>query len=545
MRSYSDRWLALAAFVFAAGVTGCGGGGESPEVRRGSVDRIRAVLSAATDSGTVVGLVAGDTIGVSQPTVEFYRRNRYRPVWTDGGRLTEQGAAVHAAVAGAGADGLDPMRYGHGVAAQLIAAVEAKDGLDDAALAGYLADLDVVLSEGFMRYATDLARGTVDPDASGESWRIPRSDEPTEAVLRSAVRGDVAQIVQQMRPNTPYYGRMMQALERLRTVQETGGWEPLPEGTKVEEGDSAEVVVALRARLARSEDPREAAMAQRGTDRPWIYDRDLRAALRNFQARHALDDDGHLGAGTLRELNHTVDERIEEVALNLDRWRWLPNDLGEFFVLVNIAGFELEVVENHRVIESMNVVVGQAGWHTPVFADTMEHVVVNPYWNPPESIMEEEIRPAMARDPGYLARNNFETTSDGRVRQRPGPGNALGFYKFLFPNKDNIYLHDTPADHLFARSRRDFSHGCIRLERPADLARLIVTKTTSHSAEDIDDMRATGSEKWITLKQQVPVYIVYFTVWAKSDGTLQFYHDVYGHDEELRDADAVEEIAAR
>jgi murein L,D-transpeptidase YcbB/YkuD len=264
-----------------------------------------------------------------------------------------------------------------------------------------------------------------------------------------------------------------------------------------------------------------------------VYDRDLRDALRHFQDRVAIDGDGQVGSGTLRELNHAVEERIAEVKLNMDRWRWLPQDLGRLFVLVNIAGFELEVIENDQAIESMNVVVGKAGWSTPVFADTIEHVVVNPYWTPPPSIMEEEILPAIARDPGYLARNNFERTANGGVRQRPGPGNALGRYKFLFPNDDNIYLHDTPADHLFSRVRRDFSHGCIRLERPADLARLLLAKASTHSPASLEGLVATGSEKWITLRKPVPVYLVYFTAWVKEDGTLRFHHDVYGHDEDL------------
>jgi murein L,D-transpeptidase YcbB/YkuD len=283
-----------------------------------------------------------------------------------------------------------------------------------------------------------------------------------------------------------------------------------------------------------------------------VFDRDLRDALRNFQRRHAIDDDGVIGTATLRELNQTIDERIGEIALNLDRWRWLPRELGDFFILVNIAGFELEVIENDRAIEAMNVVVGKPGWSTPVFSDTVKHVVVNPYWTPPKSIIEEEILPAVERDPTYLERNNFERTSDGGFRQRPGPRNALGDYKFLFPNSYDIYLHDTPADHLFSRARRDFSHGCIRLERPADLARLLVSKASAHSAASLEAMVGTRREKWIPLKRTIPIYIVYFTAWVQEDGTLRFHHDVYGHDEELElesarlqpDAPAAQRVAA-
>ena len=511
----------------------CSGAEAETQAEASPSQRLRAVLAQA-DSTAVLPLIAGDTVTVSQAVLEFYRRLRFRPAWTDGQDL-ERARSLHAAIGRAVDDGLDPDSYGHGVATRLITMLEAEgdEELDSDARAAYGADLDIVLSEGYMRYASDVVRGAIDPDSVGTTWRIPRSDAPGEEILRSAVRGgDPVQIIERLRPATPYYGRMMQALSRLRQVRDAGGWQQLPEGIEVEEGDSSGAVMLLRARLAASDDPREAQLARRGGANAGLYDRDLRDALRHFQERHAIDADGKVGSGTLRELNHSIDERIEEVQLNMDRWRWLPQDLGKLFVLVNIAGFELEVVENDRAIESMNVVVGKPGWNTPVFADTMEHVVVNPYWTPPQSIMEEEILPAIARDPGYLARNNFERTSTG-VRQRPGSTNALGRFKFLFPNDDNIYLHDTPADHLFSRVRRDFSHGCIRLERPADLARLIVSKASSHSPASIDGMVATGSEKWIPLRKPVPVYLLYFTAWVKEDGTLRFHHDVYGHDEEL------------
>ena len=531
MSSTSMRSLLLAITVI--GLASCSGAEAETQTQRTPSDRLRTTLAQA-DSSAVYPLIAGDTLRVSAPVLEFYRRLRYQPAWT--GADLERAQAVHEAIGRAVEDGLDPNRYGHAMAERLIAALRAEGDakLDDAARVSYATDLDVVLSEGYMRYATDVVRGAIDPDSVGTAWNIPRTETVGEPVLRSLVRGgDPVQIIERLRPSTPYYGRMMRALSRLQGLRDAGGWPSLPEGIAVAEGDSSGSVVQLRARLTASDDPREAQLAQRGAATPSVYDRDLRDALRHFQERHAIDADGQVGSSTLRELNHTVEERIAEVQLNMDRWRWLPQDLGRFFVLVNIAGFELEVVEGNQAIESMNVVVGKPGWNTPVFADTIQHVVVNPYWTPTQSIMEEEILPALARDPAYLERNNFERTANGGVRQRPGPTNALGRYKFLFPNDDNIYLHDTPADHLFSRVRRDFSHGCIRLERPADLARLLVSKASTHSAASLDGMLATGSEKWIPLKKPVPVYLLYFTAWVKEDGTLRFHHDVYGHDEEL------------
>jgi murein L,D-transpeptidase YcbB/YkuD len=350
-----------------------------------------------------------------------------------------------------------------------------------------------------------------------------------------AVRGKPpAEIVESLRPQSPYYKRMMKTLALHRAIQKKGGWPAVTKG-KLVKGDSSAVVGQVRARLLASDDPKEAALAANGQARPNVYDDDLRAALRHYQDRHALEPDGALGAATLAELNESIDSRVDEIILNIDRWRWMPHDLGEIFVLVNIAGFELEVVENNVAIERMNVVVGQPGWKTPIFQDTMENIVINPSWNVPESIMEAEVRPAMARNPNYLAEHNMVLTKDGTARQLPGADNALGDYKFIFPNKDNIYLHDTPAQSLFSRSKRAFSHGCIRLERPDDLAYLIASKATRSSPADIRDLKMSGQEHWVKLTRTVPVYLLYFTVWVDEDGTTHVYHDVYGHDRVLEE----------
>ena len=214
--------------------------------------------------------------------------------------------------------------------------------------------------------------------------------------------------------------------------------------------------------------------------------------MQRFQDRHAIVPDGAVGATTLKELNHTVTDWIAEMRLNLDRWRWLPHDLGGRYVLVNVAGFELEIVDRGRIIESMNVVVGQLDTATPIFAASIRHVVVNPYWNVPDGIMARTIRPAMARDGDYLAKHDMEMV-DGRVRQRPGPRNSLGQYKFIFPNEFDVYLHYTPDGQLFARAERAFSSGCVRIERPRDFARLLLQ--SDRDPESLDGILATGEER--------------------------------------------------
>src|SRR5687768_16302578 len=201
---------------------------------------------------------------------------------------------------------------------------------------------------------------------------------------------------------------MRQALMEYHKVSARGGWPKVPEDAKLKPGTRHNNVSILRTRLVVGLDAGEAALAQTGAADPTLYDADLKKAVAHFQQRHGIEADGALGSSTLRELNHTVEERINELQLNMDRWRWLPEQLGERFLIVNIAGFELEVVDKNRVLESMNVVVGQTSWQTPVFMDTMEHIVVNPYWNVPPRIYADEIAPAIAADPTYLARHNYE-----------------------------------------------------------------------------------------------------------------------------------------
>ena len=525
----------LTRYLWIPGLTllaACSSGGDAIQQPEAEA-RLKTVLESA-DSTTVVPLIAGDTLHLSTATIDFYRNRRYRAAWATEDDLTDQGKKILASVAASRKDGLSPVRYRYDVIQKILTSMKT-DGnasLDEGARAQYAADLDIMLTEAFTRYANDLARGTLAPDSGGLDWKIPRGQVPKANLLKALAKGDEPEaLIQQVRPSAPQYARLQNVLDRLEEAQKKGGWSTVPAGD-ARRGDSSDVVVQLRARLSASEDIREATLAQRGAARPAFFDRDLFLALQHFQQRNAIDADGALGAQTIKELNHPIEERIAEVRLNMDRWRWLPHDLGKMYIMVNVAGFEMSVIENNRVIEEMNVVVGQEGWETPIFADTLENIVVNPYWNVPQSILKEEMA-NQVNDPSYLARNNFERTPDGGLRQRPGPKNALGEFKFLFPNKDNIYLHDTPADQLFSRTSRAFSHGCIRLERPRDLAYLLADKLAGKSPRQVDEMLASGDERWIKVRKKIPVYILYFTTWVDEDGTVRFHHDVYGHDKAI------------
>ena len=523
---------ALPALLFAAVLPlgACsGGGGGAAKVPRGAADLTPLIGSAK--AGSSVKLASGDTMSVSDATLKFYASRGNKAAWTDDKGLTEDGKSVFSAIASATQDGLDPALY-HFKTAEQIAASTSNN-------ANSLADLDIVLTEGITRYANDLAQGAIDPKQENLDWEIPRERAPEQGVLQALATGATASdVLAKLRPKSNQYLRFMKALQDYRAVEAAGGWGSVPSNLSAKVGTSSAGVAQLRNRLLKSPDATEQQLAKVGSARPDFFDKDLQKALAHFQDRHAIEPDGALGASTIRELNESAQSRADEIALNMDRWRWLPHDLGARYILVNVAGFEMEVHENDKTILAMNVVVGQNSWKTPIFADTMENMVVNPSWNVPQSIMEAEIRPAMARDPNYLRSKNMELTKEGTARQLPGADNALGKFKFNFPNKDNIYLHDTPAKSLFSRTERNFSHGCIRLENPRALADLLMVKAANQDASQIDALLASGQEKWVTFKEKWPVYILYFTAYVNDGGIVRFHHDVYGRDEKVQDETA-------
>jgi L,D-transpeptidase YcbB len=291
---------------------------------------------------------------------------------------------------------------------------------------------------------------------------------------------------------------------------------------------------------------------------PAVFDAPLQAAVIRFQRRHGLETDGAVGPITLAELDRPVAERIRQIERNLERWRWLPHDLGSRYILVDIAGFELRVFEDEHMVMDMQVIVGRDYRQTPVFNDQIRYLVLSPYWNVPASLAVKDILPLARSDPRYLQEHGFKVLAGGwgadarvvdatmvdwenisesnfpyRFRQDPGPYNSLGRVKFMFPNEFDVYLHDTPSVGLFARTSRDISSGCIRLERPLDLAEYLLDGASGWTRERILSGMNSGKERNITLPTPVPVHMIYLTVWTEPDGTAYFRPDVYGRDARL------------
>jgi murein L,D-transpeptidase YcbB/YkuD len=448
----------------------------------------------------------------------FYRARDYRLAWVADGRLSAEAEGVAHIVARASTEGLDGGRYRIDLAPHAVAGAFNGAPASDAD-----AVFDVQLTYVFLKYAADLT-GRFDPKAAGPFWLTQPPPRDLASWLERALQtGQAREAFAALAPSHPIYAGLKNALARYWSIERGGGWSALPDPLVIRRGGRGPMVALLRRRLAAEGDLVPPAAGS------GVYDAALSAAVKRFQRRHGLAASGVLDTTTLAELNVPVQARIRQIELNLERWRWLPADLGRRYVVVNLPSFLLTAWDGERAALTMKVVTGKPDSPTPVLGDDMTTVVFSPYWNVPSTIAEDEIIPAVLRDPQYLRRHHMELVS-GQIRQRPGASNALGLVKFVFPNAFGVYLHDTPDDALFARPRRAFSHGCIRVEQPVALARWVLGDLPRWTPSAIAAAMRSGRERSLALPEPIPVYVTYETVGLGEDGTVLFWPDVYGHD---------------
>lgn len=508
-------------------------------------------LQAIAAGGSIAGQRWPNFTDYRRQVQQLYAATNYAPVWVRDGRATPQALAVMAALESSRQKGLNPEDYDASRWPLRLHALQAAPGD-----ANTVAHFDAALTVGAMRYISDLHVGRVNPRhfKFGIDVEQKRYDLPQFLAQKLLGANDVPQVLNEVEPPYYAYRRTEAALQTYLALAAQDHSVPLPEVQKtVAPGDTYAGLDGLAQRLHLLGDLPQGAILN-----PGIYDGALVDAVKRFQSRHGLGADGRLGKETLRQLNTPLSFRVQQLEDALERWRWLPADFSPLPVGVNIPEFVLRVFSSdHRIAMRMNVVVGKAVRHeTPVFAKDMKYIVFRPYWNVPLSITRAEIIPALQKDGSYLARKNFEVTGqNGRivtsgavspdvlaqlrsgkllVRQRPGPANSLGLVKFMFPNEHNVYLHSTPAPQLFSQSRRDFSHGCIRVEKPVELAAWLLQDQPKWTLDAVRAAMQSGPDnQQVNLTRPVPVVIIYLTAVVEEDGEVYFFDDIYGHDRSL------------
>ena len=390
---------------------------------------------------------------------------------------------------------------------------------------------EAALQGAVLRYARQVHRGRLDASDFDDEWALrPPPFDPAPGLAAALAQDGVAAWLAGLPPQQAGYTLAVQQLAAYRDIAAKGGWDRIPAGRMLEAGDKDRRVAALRSRLA-VEDPSAPAAG------PDVLDPPLVEALQVFQRRHGLDDDGTLGSATVAALNVPVEARIAQIEANLERWRWLPQTLPPDRVEVNVAAATTTLVKGGEVVLEMKAAPGRKTDHTPMLQSSIDAITLNPPWNIPRSIAQKEILPKEHAHPGYMRREQIRVvaTADGgrRLQQRAGPKSALGQIKFEFENRFGVYLHDTPTKDTFDQTARAVSHGCVRLEKPKELAALLLQGEADWSPDTLTAAIDEHHTRRLALAEPIPVFLVYWTAVAGPDGRMIFYPDPYGWDEEL------------
>lgn len=548
----------------------------------------QAQLAAAEAQALSTQLATGkppDGFGVDQresqaweATRRFYALRQNRPAWIVAGKALPDVVKLQGILGAAAEQGLDPGELGVADIAHQLQKLKAA-GEPEAVMT-----LELSLSHALLRYSQWVALGRPGVEEIGRTWKLtPRELDIPALVADTLGHHDLDRLTAKLAPPHPEYERLKVMLARYRKLAAENPLVPIQAGPGETSGEMCAQLEALKSNLIALGDlgaepggdnnvfkenlPKALARFAEQTATPrqeetkpvpgagtHSSDGSLAAAIRRFEARHGLDPDGVPDAAMIEAMNVPLSERVRQIELNMERWRWLPADLGASYILVNIPGYNLQVLDaDEAVAVKMRVIVGDDAHRTPVFSDTMTELVFSPFWNIPESIQVKEMLPAIIKDPNYFKKKNIEvvrtrngkpevlnpssidwtrddSAADVQLRQKPGGNNSLGYVKFLFPNRYNVYLHDTPSDNLFDQLTRDLSHGCVRLEQPGSLAAFVLRGQPEWSDRSIDAAMHASQETRVALKRPLPVHLVYLTARVGVDGVPQFFKDVYGYD---------------
>lgn len=488
----------------------------------------------------------------------IYQQRNYSPLWFDADGLRPTAQALMYDIRRAYHDGLTPTDYHLKAIERLLEALDEGWLPSNDNQAELWADVDLILTDAFLLLGSHLSAGRINPEEIHADWLIGERSFNMLPTLNAAESGSqIRDALDQLRPNHRGYANLKSALHNMRRLASQGGWPQLNSiQPTIKPAETDEGVPTVRRLLGITGDFQESAD---GTQ-PNRYDAMLVQAVKKFQSRHGLDPDGVIGKDTRSAMNITIDQRIRQIELNLERWRWLPRELGRRHILVNTAAFDLHVMDNGRKALEMKVVVGRPARQSPVLSSTMTYMVLNPYWNVPHKLAVEDILPKLADGVDYLINRGFkvltgwsadaeelapETIEWGlynehyfplRLRQEPGKNNALGQIKFMFPNKFAVYLHDTPQKSLFTKFQRGYSSGCIRVENAQALANYLLSDSQVWTPVMLSENLKKGQRRVVHIPAPIAIHLLYMTAWVDDNGLLQFREDIYQRDSRLDNA---------
>lgn len=451
----------------------------------------------------------------------LYRKHQYNYIWYDKNRISEVGNLLYNKLSNLEGEGIDAVvPYKNKLDLIFQTSGENQNPSEDA---------ELLLSSLYFFYADKVYRGLGAEKSAEMGWYLPRKKQSYVDYLDSILAQPSLMYKDESEVYGQYY-RLRELLKKYRGMDQKGEWNPIELDRKVKSfklGDSSKTIAQIRQHLYLIEDIQ-------GDSKSAVYDDVLATGILKYKKRNAFNLDKVILPKHIAAMNVPLKERIKTIMVNMERCRWLCSCVSSLkgLIFINIPAYQLTCFINGKKELVSNVVVGKVMNRTVVFSADMKYIVFSPYWDVPPSILRKEILPAIAKNPNYLQKHDMEWF-DGRVRQRPGLENSLGLVKFVFPNSNNIYLHDTPSKNLFNEEKRAFSHGCIRVEKPVELANLILKDDKAWNPEKIDAAMNRGVETWYPLKNKIPVYIGYFTAWVDDDGILHFYEDVYNRDQQL------------
>ena len=488
-------------------------------------------------------IVVGERIAALNLVTTLYENNDFQPLWRGSGLAGQLLDAVRAG----SEEGLDPADYHYGILSRMLSS-PADPTVDEV-------ELELLLSDAFYRLAYHYSFGRTDPEKLFIKWNFNQNFgeiEPQKLLKQTIESRQVTDSLNKLLPNTRHYQGLRKGLAHYRDIQEAGGWPTLPDNLSLKPDMSHSHVALLRERLQVS-----GYDVDKRPEQAEVYDQQLKQAVIDFQQRHGLKPDGIVARKTLAALNVPIDQRIDQIRVNMERLRWVSHTLPDDYLLVDIAGFRVMLYQDGQLTWSTRAIVGLPYRKTPVFRSTMTYLVINPTWTVPPTILHQDILPKVKKDVGVLEKKNLKVIDqDGhevdpntvdwsepfvknpgyQLRQPPGPNNALGSIKFIFPNRYFIYLHGTPLKSLFNEAQRAFSSGCIRIEKPLELAEILLKANAGWTQEWLRQQVATQQTQIVKLNQTIPVLLLYFTAEVRNGEPLHFRTDLYGRDKKILQA---------